>query len=166
MRRLIVLAVTAVLTLGLAPATLAAAPNHVREIFTSEFDFAAGEACDFHYVQTNDVKQNTIEFGDVTADGSYLFTINARVVHRNADTGYTLTEMAQTVERFVPGAAVDKMIGIFWHLRDADGRLVAVYAGQWIMDWSGQAPVIVKITPNLSADFWGVLCPALGGNPA
>ena len=62
---------------------------------------------------------------------------------------------------------VDKVVGVFWRLRDADGRLVMVHAGQWIIDYSGDLPVVVKMTPNMLDAAWvDVICTALGGHSA
>jgi hypothetical protein len=56
----------------------------------------------------------------------------------------------------------EKDVGLFWHLRDASGKIVVVQAGQLRFDENG----FVSATPNINPDFPAVICPALGGNPA
>jgi hypothetical protein len=166
MRRLALFSVMAVLVLGLAPSALADAPTRVRSLASGEQDYAAGEACDFAYHQEWVSKENFFLFGDPDAPDRMFYQAEQQVTHTNALTGYTLTETAAFVDIFYPGTAVEKLTGVFWHLRDADGRLVAVHAGQMVIDWSGDNPLEVKVTPKMDADFWGVICTALGGNPA
>ena len=166
MRRLVALATVTVLALGLAPTVLAGAPDHERSTSTGTFDAPAGEACDFAYHQEGAFKENFFLFGDPESPSKIVWQSQQRVVHVNVATGYTLTESAAVAETFYPGTAVDKVAGIFWHLRDADGRLVAVHAGQMVINYSGELPVVVKITPQMDADFFGVICTALGGHPA
>jgi hypothetical protein len=167
MRRLIIVAVMAALTLGLTPTALAGAPYREHGTTTQSFVFPAGEVCDFEYAESWVAKENYFEFGDPATDGYILYKAQSRVVHTNLDTGYALTETTTIVEKFYPGTMVDKVVGVFWHLRDADGRLVMVHAGQWIIDYSGDLPVVVKITPNMLDAVWSeVICTALGGNSA
>ena len=166
MRHLASLAVTAVLALGLAPSALAGSPVHERSIIVGEAVYPAGEACDFTYHQTYVSKENFFLFGNPDAPDRVVWQSRQLVTHTNMGTGYTLTETAAVVETFYPGTAVDKVTGVFWHLRDANGRLVAVHAGQQIIQWSGDVPVEVKVTPKMDPDFYGVICTALGGSPA
>ena len=63
---------------------------------------------------------------------------------------------------FTFGEESEKDVGVFWHLRDASGKMVLVHAGQLRFDETG----LIKFTPNLNPDFAAVICPALGGNPA
>jgi hypothetical protein len=166
MRRLAMFAVAVALVLGLAPSALADAPDRVRSTYSGQQDFAAGEACDFAYHQEFVTKENFFVFGDPDAPERVVLQSHQLVTHTNVATGYTLTESAGVLESFDPSTAVDKLTGIFWHLRDADGRLVAVHAGQMILDFSGDTFLEIKVTPKMDADFWGVVCTALGGSPA
>ncbi|MEW5991356.1 MAG: hypothetical protein AB1736_08445 [Chloroflexota bacterium] len=166
MRRLIFLAVVATLTLALAPTALAGAPYRVHGIQTGSFEVPAGEACSFTYSQSWVIKENYLEFGDLAADGYILWTLQFRAVHTNLDSGEWLTETGAVAEKIYPGTASERVVGTAWHLRDADGRLVTVHAGQSIIDYSGGTPVVVKLTPQMDADYWGVICTALGGSPA
>jgi hypothetical protein len=49
-------------------------------------------------------------------------------------------------------------------LRDADGKLVLIQAGQLVVN--ADTGEIVKLTPSINPDFAAVVCPALGGQPA
>lgn len=166
MRRLVIIAVLAVASLGLAPAVIAGSPSHERTVETAVFDFAAGEFCDFPYHQTSTMKQNLFIFGDPAAPTRIVFQSQQRVTHTNVATGYTLTESAAISETFDPATAVDRIVGVMWHLRDADGKLVVVHAGQLIVDYSGEVPITVKATPHMDPSFEGVICTALWGKPA
>lgn len=57
-----------------------------------------------------------------------------------------------------------KDVGVFWHLRTADGKLVLVQAGQLVV--SAAIGEVLKVTPSVNPDEAAVICPALGGNPA
>ena len=84
------------------------------------------------------------------------------MTHTNLDTGFTLTE----TDHFTVTTATDgqnKLVGIFWHLRNADGKLVVVHAGQMVFSPTGE---VLKFTPNMNPDDAAVICPALGGHPA
>ena len=60
-------------------------------------------------------------------------------------------------------AGQTKTVGIFWHLRNADGQLVVIQAGQLVISAAGE---ILKVTPDVTPDNAAVICPALGGQPA
>jgi hypothetical protein len=157
----------AVLTIGtvlgvLAPAAGSTAawadgPQHVKSPFTFEDRFQAGEVCDFAYGDAGSGSDNAIIFPD-----RMIEHITLHVTHTNLDTGFTLTEN----DYFTVTTAADgqnKQVGIFWHLRTADGKLVVVYAGQMVFDGEGN---VLRFTPNTNPDFAAVICPALGGSPA
>jgi hypothetical protein len=157
----------AVLTIGtvlgvLAPAAGSTAawadgPQHVKSTFTFEDRFQAGEVCDFAYGDAGSGSDNAIIFPD-----RMIEHITLHVTHTNLDTGFTLTEN----DYFTVTTAADgqnKQVGIFWHLRTADGKLVVVYAGQMVFDGEGN---VLRFTPNTNPDFAAVICPALGGSPA
>lgn len=57
-----------------------------------------------------------------------------------------------------------KVVGLNWHLRTPDGKLVVVQAGQAVFDTN--TGELLKITPALNPDGAAVICPALGGHPA
>src|SRR4029078_3597309 len=78
--------------------------------------------------------------------------------------GRTLRE--QDRQNFIvnPSTATVKTVGVFWHLRDAAGRMVVVQAGPLTLDLT--TGELTKVTPNVDPDFAAVICPALGGSPA
>jgi hypothetical protein len=165
MRRFTMVAVLAVGTmLGvLTPAAGSTAawadgPQHVKSTFTFENPQPPGAFCDFNYGEVATVSLDAIIF----ADGTETDHIAALVIHTNLETGFSLTE----VDHFTVFTAADgqtKAVGIFWHLRNADGTLVLVQAGQLVISAAGE---ILKVTPDVNPDSAAVICPALGGQPA
>ena len=164
MRRLSMVAVLAAGTaLGvLAPpagitAAWADAAQHVKSTFSFENPQPPGAFCDFNYGEVATVSLDAIIFDSTETDH-----IAATVIHTNLDTGFSLTE----VDQFTVFTAADgqtKTVGIFWHLRNADGQLVVVQSGQLVISPTGE---IVKVTPAVNPDKAAVICPALGGQPA
>jgi hypothetical protein len=154
-RLLLALGVGALATGFLAPVALASPPEQFTETFAGTRVFPAGEICDFEYSQTFSGTDDVTIFGDRVQVHETL-----TVSHTNVDTGYTLTENDTLFFTF--GADEEKDVGIFWALRDADGKLVVLQAGQLRFDETG----LIKFTPNLNPDFAAVICPALGGDPA
>ena len=164
MRRFTMVAVLAAGTvLGvLTPATGSTAawadgPQHVKSTFTFENPQPPGAFCDFNYGEVATVSLDQIIFAGTETDH-----IAAIVIHTNLDTGFSLTE----VDHFTVFTAADgqmKTVGIFWHLRNAEGKLVVVQAGQLVISPTGE---ILKVTPDVNPDNAAVICPALGGQPA
>lgn len=164
MRRFTMVAVLAAGTaLGvLAPATESTAawadgPQHVKSTFP--FDpppLPAGAFCTFTYGEAATVSLNAIIFA-----GSETDHIAFTDTHTNLDTGFSLTETGDFTVFTTAGQT--KTVGIFWHLRNADGKLVVVQAGQLVISAAGE---IVKVTPDVNPDNAAVICPALGGQPA
>jgi hypothetical protein len=154
-RPLLALTLGALVTGFLVPVAAAAPPEHFTETFEDSFTVPAGELCDFTYGQAFSGTDEVTIFGDRVQVQETL-----TVEHTNVDTGYTLTENDRLFFTFAEGSA--KNVGVFWHLRDADGKLVVVQAGQLLFDETG----LIKFTPNINPDFAAVVCVALGGNPA
>jgi len=161
MRRFALVAVGTVLgVLTLAAGSTAAwadGPQHVKTTFP--FDpppLPAGAFCNFTYGEAATVSLNAIIFA-----GSETDHIAFTDTHANLDTGFSLTETGDFTVVTTAGQA--KTAGIFWHLRNADGKLVVVQAGQLVISPTGE---IVKVTPDLNPDNAAVICPALGGQPA
>jgi hypothetical protein len=159
--------VTGVLSAGTVLAVLAPAagstaawadgPLHVKSTFTFENPQPPGDFCDFNYGEVATVSLDAIIFAGTETDH-----IAATVIHTNLDTGFSLTE----VDHFTVFTAADgqtKAVGIFWHLRNADGQLVVVQSGQLVISPTGE---IVKVTPAVNPDSAAVICSALGGQPA
>jgi hypothetical protein len=132
-------------------------PQHVKSTFTFENPQPPGALCDFNYGEVATVSLDAIIFAGTETDH-----IAATVIHTNLETGFSLTE----VDQFTVFTAADgqtKTVGIFWHLRNADGTLVVVQSGQLVISPTGE---IVKVTPAVNPDNAAVICPALGGQPA
>jgi hypothetical protein len=138
-------------------AAWADAPLHVKSTFSFENPQPPGAFCDFNYGEVATVSLDAIIFAGTETDH-----IAATVIHTNLDTGFSLTE----VDHFTVFTAADgqtKSVGIFWHLRNADGQLVVVQSGQLVISPTGE---IIKVTPAVNPDSAAVICPALGGQPA
>jgi hypothetical protein len=161
MRRSAMVAAGTVLgLLALAAGSTAAwadGPQHIQTTFP--FDpppLPAGSFCNFTYGEAATVSLNAIIFADTETD-HIAFTDT----HTNLDTGFSLTETGDFTVFTTAGQT--KTVGIFWHLRNADGKLVVVQAGQLVISAAGE---ILKVTPDLNPDSAAVICPALGGQPA
>jgi hypothetical protein len=132
-------------------------PQHVKSTATFDFTIPAGQFCDFAFRNTGTISDNVVIFPDRMID-----QIDLSVAHTNVATGFTLTE----TDHFTEFTAADdqiKDVGLFWHLRTADGRLVVVQAGQIVVSATGE---VLKVTPSVNPDSAAVICPALGGQPA
>jgi hypothetical protein len=133
-------------------------PQHVKSTFTFENPQPPGAFCDFNYGEVAKVSLDAIIF----PDGTETDHIDALVIHTNLDTNFVLTE----VDHFTVFTAADgqtKTVGIIWHLRTADGKLVVVQSGQLVISPTGE---IIKVTPAVDPSTAAVICPALGGQPA
>jgi hypothetical protein len=151
-------AVLGVLTLAAgSTAAWADGPQHVKTTFPFQPPpQLAGAFCDFTYGEVATVSLNAIIFADKETD-HIAFTDT----HTNLDTGFSLTESGDFT--VFTAAGQTKTVGIFWHLRNAAGKLVVVQAGQLVISPAGE---ILKVTPDLNPDNAAVICPALGGQPA
>ena len=164
MRRFTMVAVLAVGTvLGVlasaagSTAAWADGPQHVKSTFP--FDpppLPSGAFCNFTYGEAATISLNAIIFA-----GSETDHIAFTDTHTNLDTGFSLTETGDFTVFTTAGQT--KTVGIFWHLRNADGQLVVVQAGQLVISAAGE---ILKVTPAVTPDNAAVICPALGGQPA
>lgn len=142
-------------------AASAARPTHVlKQAFSDTFSAPAGELCDFNFSQSFTVVDTGVFFDD----GRFVISETADVTNTNVDTGYTLTEVVHYALKLDASDARIKQAGLIVHLRDASGKLVAVQAGQLVFD--SETGELLKVTPAVNPDFAGVICPALGGQPA
>jgi hypothetical protein len=158
--------VGAMLTAGtmlgvLAPVTGSTAawadgPQHVRSTFSDKQTVPAGDLCDFTYHNEFTITINAVIF----ANGTEIDQDVIHATHTNVDTNFTLTETDYFSDQFRAGQ--EKVVGIEWHLRTPEGKLVVVHAGQLVVS-GGE---VLKFTPNWNPDFAAVICPALGGQPA
>ena len=147
---------------ALTPATGSTAawadgPQHVKTTFPFQPPpLPAGAFCDFTYGEVATVTLNAIISADTETD-HIAFTDT----HTNLDTGFSLTETGDFTVFTTAGQT--KTVGIFWHLRNADGKLVVVQAGQLVISAAGE---ILQVTPDVNPDNAAVICPALGGQLA
>ncbi len=149
----------------LAASASAAEPVHIKQtIGPISFDLPAGALCDFAYHEEDGGTQNVKRFFD---DGNLVAVedqLHATLLHRNIDTGQTLTEELHYAVHidFVTGAI--RTTGQSWRLRDEDGNLVLSGTGLLAVDlFTGE---VLKETPKVQGDVAATLCPALGGAPA
>ena len=149
-----------IVTLG-GTAASAAQPGHVlKQTFSDTFSAPAGELCDFNFSQSFTIVDTGVFFDDE----SFLISETAYVTNTNVDTGYTLTEVVHYALKLDASDARIKQAGLLVHLRDASGKLVVVQAGQLVFDT--ETGELLKASPAVNPDFAGVICPALGGQPA
>ena len=142
-------------------AASAAQPNHIlKQTFSGTFSAPAGELCDFDFSQSFTIVDTGVFFDDE----SFLISETAYVTNTNVDTGYTLTEVVHYALKLDASDARIKQAGLLVHLRDASGKLVVVQAGQLVFDT--ETGELLKVTPAVNPDFAGMICPALGGQPA
>jgi hypothetical protein len=134
-------------------------PQHVKSTITFDVAFPAGEVCDFALDDPGTLSINAVIFPDKT-----IMYIEDQVAHTNLDTGFTLTETDHFVETFTAADDQIKDVGLLWHLRTPDGKLVVVQGGQVVI--SAATGEVLKVTPAVNPDFAAVICPALGGHPS
>ena len=113
---------------------------------------------DFDQCVAGTGSDNLIIFPDKTIDRVML-----QITPQNEATGFALTETDNFVVQFTAADGQTKEVGVFWHLRNADGKIVVVQAGQLVFSATGE---VLKFTPGINPDEAAVICPALGGNPA
>lgn len=159
--------VVAALMFGLA-ATSASAAGPVHDVLTSSGSFSApaGTICDFNYESPEfETTINQLRFFDENGVlVRRLRTIEERIVHRNADTGFELVETVHYGTDLDVVAGVVRVSGNSWHLRTADGKLVLVLSGfELLVRATGE---VIRATPMVGQGFENVICPALGGAPA
>ena len=134
------------------------APQHVISTVAIDFTVPAGEFCDFTYRAVGTLTTTTVILADRRIGQGEL-----DLTHTNLDTGFTLTESDRNAFQFTVADGQLQTVGIHLSLRDADGNLVTVQAGESVISDTGE---ILKVTPSLNPDFAAVICPALGGQPA
>jgi hypothetical protein len=128
-------------------------------------DYPAGTVCDFayheEYVNTSNVKVFFDEAGNPVRVEEQ---VELSVLHRNLETGFTVTEVTHYAFHFDLVAGEVTLTGNWWHLRDAENRIVVVGSGMYVRDlFTGE---LLRATPNVGADFAEVNCTLLGGAPA
>jgi hypothetical protein len=132
-------------------------PHHAKATFPFHHTFPAGQVCDFALRESATISENAITFPDRTIEH-----LKFQITHTNLVTGFKLTEIDHST-LFTAADGQTKQVGIFWHLRNAQGKIVVVQAGQLVLSATGK---VLKVTPGVNPDFAAVICPALGGQPA
>jgi hypothetical protein len=159
------LAVIVVSVAGSGGTASAATPEHVkRSVVAPPVDLPAGAVCDFAYHQESSYTQNLTLFFDPSGNLIRVEDIvDITVLHRNADTGYTLVEEDHYAAYVDFPSGVAKTSGQSWALRDANGRLVLSGAGLLTTDLATGA--LLTQTSHVK-DTRQILCSALGGAAA
>jgi hypothetical protein len=143
----------------LVPAAAAAPPVHWSLAGDENNPKPAGTLCDFNYTVRFHFEADVASF----SDGREEWHWEIDGTHLNLDTGRSVSDIDRYSVTYYPDH--EKDAGVFFHLRDASGKPVAVYAGQLYFSDTG-----VKFTPNSggsgTAAYAAIVCPALGGQPA
>jgi len=162
MKRLWITVMTIMLAATLAGAANAKRPAHFRDSFSDSFVVPAGERCDFDERISFTVYFNDVVFGDPEDPDHVISHVTAFVSHTNLDTGYTLTEIDRTTERFDLVNGTGKITGIIWKLRTPEGKLVFTQMGQIVFSFEDGD---LKRTPHMQpADASPMVCSLLGGH--
>jgi len=125
---------------------------------TFDFVFPAGTICDFDFHNVLTLTDRTAIFPDKMIDHLVTFATDT-----NLATGFTLTDGPDHTTLVTAADGQMKFVGMIFHLRDANGKLVAVNAGQLVFSATGE---VLKFTPHVNPSDAAVLCTALGGHPA
>jgi hypothetical protein len=127
-------------------------------------DYPAGTICDFAYHEefiNEDVI--TVFFDD---DGNPVRVEEQAelwVLHRNLDTGLTLTETVHYALYYDLVAGEVRLTGNWWHLRDAENRIVFIGSGMFVrVLFTGE---LVRATPKVAPDFAETMCPPARRGP-
>jgi hypothetical protein len=164
MKRLLIMALAAVLGGTLVAAANANGPAHFQGSFSDSFVNPAGDGCDFAERVSFTLTFNDIVFGDPDDPDHVISHITAFISHTNLDTGYTLTEVDRFTDHLDFQNGVDKVTGIIWKLRTPEGKLVFTQMGQIVFSFEEGD---LKRTPHMEpADVSPTVCVLLGGHPA
>ena len=139
-------------------AAWADSPRYVTSTMTFDNVFPAGTLCDFDFHNVLTVSDSTGIFPDRVID--HFVTI---ATDTNLATGFTITDGPDHTTLITAADGQQTYVGMFFHLRDTSGKLVAIYAGQAVFSATGD---VLKFTPHVNPDDRAVLCTALGGHPA
>jgi hypothetical protein len=147
----------------------AASAHPVRETdtFSYVFTLAAGQVCDFPLRESATVTVSVLRLTDRSGDAIREVehsTISIR--HTNLATGYRLTESEPLNSVRWLDSNKGSTMGIQWHLRDPDGKVVLTVGGRFT--YTLEPFDILSITPRVEQyqDGAQVLCTLLGGSPA
>ena len=132
-------------------------PQYVTSTTTSDTIFPAGTICDFDFHNVVTITDRTAIFPD-----KMIVQSVDQATNTNLDTGFTLTDTDHNTT-IIAADGQTTLVGIFFHLQETSGKIVAVNAGQAVLSPTGD---LVKFTPKINPDDAAVLCTALGGHPA
>ena len=163
-RPFLAFAAAMLVAVSMAGAALAAGPHHFNETFSDSFVSPAGDRCDFDYRISFTVVVRDIVFGDLEDPSKLISHVRAFVSHTNLETGYTLTEVDNTVQILNFERGVGATMGIIWKLRTPEGKLVFVQVGRATYTEENE---LLTITPHLlPEDSAPIVCGLLGGHAA
>ena len=150
-----------------APPASALTPQKEHFAFSGSATAPAGTVCDFKYHVEFSISGFDVallnDAGDVVRDQMHGV---GTITHTNVDTGYTLTEVDVINSTTYESANFGRTVGIQWHLRNPDGKIVLTVAG--LITYRLDPFEIISITPRVDQffDLPEVICPLLGGSPA
>lgn len=163
-RPFMALAVALLVAVSMVGAALAGGPHHSRETFSGSFVIPAGERCDFDQGISFTLTFRDVVFGDLDDPSKLISHVTASVAHTNLETGYTLTEVDNTVQILDFEQGVGATMGIIWKLRTPEGKLVFVQVGRATYTSEDE---LLTITPHLlPEEVSPIVCGLLGGNAA
>jgi hypothetical protein len=156
MRRILVVGCLAAVAFALAPVASAAAPTHWSISGEEANPFPAGTVCDFNYIVVFSYEADVTSFGDRE---TWHWKIHG--THINLDTRYSVRDDDTYNVMYFDDHEHD--VGVFWHIRDPNGKIVAVHGGELYFSDTSE-----RFTPNSggsgASDYAAVICPALGGH--
>jgi hypothetical protein len=141
-------------------AVSATPPDHTAKHFDSEW-VNGSEFCTFP-VAVHSVGDS---YFTTFADGTFVVHSQSTTTYKNQETGLVLVAWGSSIGHIDPnGPGHDA--GALYQLRDADGKLLAQYAGRVAVDLSPGEPGVTSATPN-AADVLtpAVICTPLSGQP-
>jgi hypothetical protein len=160
--------VVALVIAVLGPASAASAkPTRQTDTFSFAARHPAGEICDFALRDTVTLTITILTLTDSSGDAVLEVEHGTgTITHTNVSTGYTLTETAPLNSVRWLDSNTGSTMGVQWHLRDPDGKLVLTVAGR--LKYTLDPFDILSITPRVERylDYAETICPLLGGSPA
>jgi hypothetical protein len=156
-----------VAVLGAAAPASAVKPTRHTDTITFAGTAPAGTVCDFRLRDTVAITVTVLTLTD--GSGDTVLEVEhgtGTITHTNLATGYRLTETAPLNSIRRPDSNTGSTMGIQWHLRDPDGKIVLTVAGR--LTYTLDPFDILSITPRVDRyfDYAETICGLLGGAPA
>ncbi len=155
-----------VAVLGAAPAS-GGQPTRQTDTISFAARHPAGEICDFPLRDTVTLTITVLTLSDSSGDAVLEVEHGTgTITHTNLSTGYTLTEKAPLNSVRWLDSNTGSTMGVQWHLRNPDGKIVLTVAGR--LTYTFDPFDVLSITPRVERylDYAETLCPLLGGSPA